>query len=57
MRDGVTTGLEKRVLFERYRPILEVLASELFDEHKYFRKSNCMIVVRVPNGGFEAARV
>jgi hypothetical protein len=51
MRDEVKTGLEKRALFERYRQILEGLASELFDEGKLTEdKSLGVLVVRVPNG-------
>jgi hypothetical protein len=51
MRDKVKTGLEKRALFERYRQILEGLASELFDEGKLTEdKSLGVLVVRVPNG-------
>jgi hypothetical protein len=51
MRDEVKTGLEKRALFERYRQILEGLASELFDEGKLTEdKSLGVLLVRVPNG-------
>jgi hypothetical protein len=51
MRDGIKTGLEKWALFERYRQILEGLASELFDDGKLAEdKSLGVLVVRVPNG-------
>ena len=47
--DGVTTGLEKAALFERYRLTLEGLASELFDEGRQFNDASGMVVVRVVN--------
>jgi hypothetical protein len=52
--DGVTgeDNLLKRALFERYRSMLELLASELFDEGKYGTPSDGATVVRVPNGRF-----
>ena len=51
MRDGKQEGLEKHALFEHYRPILEGLASELYDEGKYGKDASTgMLVVRVPNG-------
>jgi hypothetical protein len=50
MRDEIKTGLEKRQLFELYRQILEVLASELFDEGKSGKATDGALVVRVPNG-------
>jgi Protein of unknown function (DUF1488) len=50
MRDEVKTGLEKQALFERYRQLLEGLASELFDEGKFAEdKLLGILVVRVPN--------
>jgi hypothetical protein len=51
VRDEIKTGLEKWALFERYRQILEELASELFDEGKMTEdKTLGVLVVRVPNG-------
>jgi hypothetical protein len=51
VRDEVKTGLEPWALFERYRQILESLASELFDEGELTEdKSLGVLVVRVPNG-------
>jgi hypothetical protein len=32
IRDEVKDGLEKRALFDRYRSVLEMLASDLFDD-------------------------
>ena len=49
IRDELKVGLEKRALFERYPAILEMLASELYDEGKYHTE-NDVTVVRVPNG-------
>jgi hypothetical protein len=50
-QDGLREGLEKRALFERYRPMLEMLASGLFDEGKFQRdESTGKLVVRVPYG-------
>ena len=50
MRDEVKTGLEKRALFDRYRQILEQLASELFDDGKSGKEeSTGTLVVRIPN--------
>ena len=52
MLDEIKTGLEKAALFERYRVMLEMLASELYDEGKRFTQPDGTIVVRVPNGRF-----
>jgi hypothetical protein len=48
-QDGVS-GLNKMELFERYRPKLEKLASDLYDEGKHFTATDGAVVVRVPNG-------
>jgi hypothetical protein len=41
---------ERRALFERHRPILEMLASELFDGGTFQRdESTGKLVVRVPS--------
>ena len=52
MRDEIKTGLEKAALFARYRTLLEMLASELYDENKRFTEPDGTIVVKVPNGRF-----
>jgi hypothetical protein len=54
MRDEVTgvDKLAKSALFDRYRDLLEKLASELFDEGKYGTAPDGAMVVRVPNGRF-----
>jgi hypothetical protein len=52
IRDEIKTGLEKAALFERYRVLLEMLASELYDEGKRITHPDGTIVVKVPNGVF-----
>jgi hypothetical protein len=50
IRDEVKDGLEKRALFDRYRSVLEMLASELFDDRKSMTAADGATVVRVTNG-------
>jgi hypothetical protein len=54
MQDGIRQGLEKRELFNRYRQLLEMLASELFDEGKFVTDASGNVIVLVPNGRLSA---
>ena len=49
-RDGLTDGLQKAALFERYRDALEGLASELFDDGRFSAAPDGTTVVRILNG-------
>ncbi len=50
-RDELQNDLGKRALFDHYRPVLERLARDLFDEGKYQNKHG-RTVVRVPDRTF-----